>query len=240
MVKQRMLSVVMLVTALNTTNITQNYMTQATFVDAANTPKVMYTTTRVNVRTKPTIKSKIIKTIKTNKKIKVIKKLDNGWSKIVFRGKKRYIYSKYLCRTKQKYIDMDVPSKNGFKSYMSYNCITDTSSNQYSFQQNCYTGEYGIRMKDERYCIAVGSYYTTKIGTKIDLIMQNGSTVKCILADCKADIHTDNTNRQNPNGSIVEFIVDMDSLNHTAKYMGDISYCNKQLKGEIEKIRVYE
>lgn len=239
MIKQRMLSAMMLVVALNTTNI-HNCTTQTMLVNAAKKPKIMYTTTRVNIRTKPTTKSKIVRTVKTNRKIKVVKKLDNGWTKIIFKGKKRYINSKYLSKMKQKYMDMDVPSNNSFKSYMSYRCITNTGSNQYKFQQKCYTGNYGIRMNGERYCIAVGSYYTTKIGTKIDLVMQNGAIIKCILADCKANAHTDSTNRQNPNGSIAEFIVDMNELNSTAKYMGDISYCNKDLKGEIKKMRVYK
>ena len=238
--KQRMLSAMMLGIALNIT--TPNCTTQTMLSVSAkpNPTKTMYTTTGVNVRVKPSAKSKKVKTLKMNTKVVVVKKHKNGWSKIKLKGKYRYICSKYLSKKKVKYVDMSTPSKNGFKSYMSYKCITNTGSKQYKLQQSCYTGNYGIRMKDGRYCIAVGSYYTTKIGTKIDLIMKNGATIKCILADCKADAHTDSTNRQNPNGSIAEFIVDMNSLNRTAKRMGDISYCSEKFKGEIKKIRVYK
>ena len=238
--KQRMLSAMMLGIALNMT--TPNCTTQTMLSVSAkpNPTKTMYTTTGVNVRVKPSAKSKKVKTLKMNTKVVVVKKHKNGWSKIKLKGKYRYICSKYLSKKKVKYVDMSTPSKNGFKSYMSYKCITNTGSKQYKLQQSCYTGNYGIRMKDGRYCIAVGSYYTTKIGTKIDLIMENGATIKCILADCKADAHTDSTNRQNPNGSIAEFIVDMNSLNRTAKRMGDISYCSEKFKGEIKKIRVYK
>ena len=238
--KQRMLSAMMLGIALNMT--TPNCTTQTMLSVSAkpNPAKTMYTTTGVNVRVKPSAKSKKVKTLKMNTKVVVVKKHKNGWSKIKLKGKYRYICSKYLSKKKVKYVDMSTPSKNGFKSYMSYKCITNTSSKQYKLQQSCYTGNYGIRMKDGRYCIAVGSYYTTKIGTKIDLIMENGATIKCILADCKADAHTDSTNRQNPNGSIAEFIVDMNSLNRTAKRMGDVSYCSEKFKGEIKKIRVYK
>ena len=241
MIKQRMLSAMMLGIALNI--ITPNCTTQTMLsISAKPNPtktKTMYTTTRVNVRVKPTVKSRKVKTLDMNTKVKVVK-MSKKWTKIKFKGKYRYICSKYLSKKKVNYVDMDTPSNNSFKSYMSYKCITNTGSKQYKLQQSCYTGNYGIRMKDGRYCIAVGSYYTTKIGTKIDLIMKNGATIKCILADCKADAHTDSTNRQNPNGSIAEFIVDMNSLNRTAKRMGDISYCSEKFKGEIKKIRVYK
>ena len=238
--KQRMLSAMMLGIALNIT--TPNCTTQTMLSVSAkpNPTKTMYTTTGVNVRVKPSAKSKKVKTLKMNTKVVVVKKHKNGWSKIKLKGKYRYICSKYLSKKKVKYVDMDTPSNNSFKSYMSYKCITNRSSKQYKFQQECYTGYYGIRMKDGRYCIAVGSYYTTKIGKKIDLVMENGAIIKCILADCKANAHTDSTNRQNPNGSIAEFIVDMNSLNRTAKRMGDVSYCSEKFKGEIKKIRVYK
>ncbi len=141
---------------------------------------------------------------------------------------------------KETYEDMDTPSDNSFKSYMSYRCITDKSSKQYKFQQKCETGKYGIRVRNDRFCIAVGSYYTTKIGTKIDLVMKNGSIIECVLGDCKDDGDTDKSNRQNPNGSIVEFIVDMNELDNMASKMGDLSYCSKEFEGEIKYIRVYK
>ena len=56
------------------------------------------------------------------------------------------------------YTTKAVPSNNSFKAYMSYTAITNTSSPQYKLQQQAYTGNYGIRMVDDRYCIAVGSY----------------------------------------------------------------------------------
>ena len=228
--------------ALNTTPCTTQTMLTSACDDNKPAYTTMYTTTYVNIRKKPTTKSKIIKTVKTNKKIKVIKPLKNGWSKIRYNGEDRYICSQYLSKKKTKYtyVDMPTPINNSFKSYMDYRCITNTSSIQYKFQQQCYSGRYGVRMKDDRYCIAVGSHYTTKIGTKIDLVMYNGSIVKCILADCKADAHTDATNRQNPNGSIVEFVVDTYNLDSKAKLHGDLSYADKRLKGQIKYIRVYK
>ncbi len=138
------------------------------------------------------------------------------------------------------YSNCDVPSNNTIKSYMDYRCITDKSSRQYKLQQSsAYTGDYGIRMVNERYCIAVGSYYTITIGQHIDVELENGNVIKAILADCKDDAHTDATNRINPNGSVVEFVVDTQTLDNTAKIMGDISYVNGW-DSKIINIKIYD
>ena len=136
------------------------------------------------------------------------------------------------------YVNRNVPSNNTIKSYMDYRCITSTGSNQYRLQRSAYTGDNGLRMVNGRYCIAVGSYYTTTIGQYIDVELKNGKVIKAILADCKADIHTDKTNRINPNGSVIEFVVDTNLLDSTAKRMGDISYVNGW-NSKVINIRVY-
>lgn len=142
--------------------------------------------------------------------------------------------------TEPEYITKYVPSNNSFKSYMSYKAITSKSSPQYKLQQQAYTGEYGIRMVDGRYCIALGSFYSNKIGTKIDLVMANGSVLKCILSDQKANIHTDAQNIRAQDGSVVEFVIDKNSLHPMAKRMGNISYAADKFSGEIKEIRVYQ
>lgn len=133
-----------------------------------------------------------------------------------------------------------VPDNNSFKAYMGYTAITSRTSPQYKLQQQATTGSYGIRMYDGRYCIAVGTYYTSTIGTKIDVVMKNGNVIKCIVGDIKANCHTDATNRANPNGCVVEFIVDTKTMDPTCKRMGDMSYApSGGLQGEIESLRVY-
>ena len=123
---------------------------------------------------------------------------------------------------------------------MSYKAITDKSSQQYKLQTEAYTAEYGIRAVDGRYCIAMGSYYAVKIGTHIDLIMENGSVIECILADCKSNMCTNAANQQDiNNNSVVEFVVDMSSLDKNAKKMGDISYAEDKFRGNIKEIKVY-
>ena len=138
------------------------------------------------------------------------------------------------------WIEMDVPSNNSFKSYMDCSTITDTSSAQYALKYEYLSSASGIMVVDNRFVIALGSYYTTEVGCRVDLVMQNGSVVECIVGDCKADKHTDSMNRQHSvDKSVIEFIVATDNLNEKARQMGDCSYCDERLMGEIEAIRVY-
>ena len=138
-------------------------------------------------------------------------------------------------------ISKSVPGNNSFKSYESYKALTNKKSRQYKLQQVAETNEYGLRIVDGRYCVALGSYYTKSIGQYVDVVMENGAILECILGDAKADIHTDAaTHRQNSNGNVVEFIVDKDSLHSMSKRMGDISYIGEAFKGSIKEIIVYE
>ena len=108
-----------------------------------------------------------------------------------------------------------------FKSYMSYKAITLTSSDQYKLQQIAYTGDYGLRMVDDRYCVALGSRWAKKIGTKLDVYLDDGTVLKVILGDQKQDRHTDSTNSFGlHNGDVLEFIVDMGSLPDMVKAYG--------------------
>lgn len=153
---------------------------------------------------------------------------------------KQDVESKIETTVPNDYNDCDVPSNNSIKSYMDYRCITSRNSRQYQLQHSlAYTGNHGLRMVKDRYCVAVGSYYTTTIGQYIDIELENGSVIRGILADCKADKHTDSTNRINPNGSVVEFVVDTRTLDKTAKKMGDISYVN-DWNSKVVNIKVYE
>ena len=99
-------------------------------------------------------------------------------------------------------------------------------------------------MVGNRYCIAVGSYYTNKVGVKIDLVLssRNGRkhTLKCITADSKADKDTIKNHRVHKDGSVAEFIVKTSALPRKALLMGDVSYAGKQFKGKIVKIKVYK
>lgn len=137
-------------------------------------------------------------------------------------------------------IEKDVLPNNSFKSYMDADTITSRNTDQYKLKAKYVLDpQTGIWTVDERYCIAVGSYYTQSIGTYIDVVMENGNVLQCILGECKRNRDTDHTNRQNPNGSVVEFIVDTSSMPSMVRKMGDCSYGSQLIAGEIQSIIVY-
>lgn len=147
-----------------------------------------------------------------------------------------------VAEPEPQWVEMDVPSNNSFKSYMGAHKITDTSTAQYQLKSEYLDSACGIKLVDgDCYVIALGSYYTTTIGTRVDLVMHNGSIVRCVVGDIKANEHTDGTNRQHLyDNSVVEFIVNTDTLCSEAKSHGDASYCDPRLMGEIKAIRVYK
>lgn len=142
------------------------------------------------------------------------------------------------------YIDLDVPSEKPFKSYMDARMITSTNSAQYKLKSEYELDDSGIYMVDGRYACAIGSYYSTEIGTYFDIVMTSGEVIPCILADCKADEHTDSLGQYTvSNGSIVEFIVHTPTLipNISNRWgnTGDVSTLGGIFEGEIAYIRMY-
>lgn len=196
-----------------------------------------WTIADVHIRREPKENGEIIVTYPWNTKV-TITYIDNDWAQIG--DTEYYINRDFVSESPAHYIDCAVPNNNTIKSYMDYRRITLKSSKQYRLQESlAYTDENGLRMVNGRYCIAVGSYYTTTIGQYIDVELENGRVIQAILADCKADKHTDSTNRINPNGSVVEFVVDADSLESMSKRMGDISYIN-EWNSKVVNVRVYD
>lgn len=197
----------------------------------------VWTTKNIDIKKEPNIVSETIGSYNWNVEMPVTY-IDNDWAKI--KGTEHYVYRDSISENPINFVDCDVPSNNGIKSYMDYKFITSKSSDQYKLQEAlAYTGEYGLRMVNGRYCIAVGSYYTTTIGQYLDIELENGNVIKAILADCKADIHTDITNRINPNGSVIEFVVETENLDNMARKMGDISYVNGW-DSKVVNIKVYD
>lgn len=149
----------------------------------------------------------------------------------------RYIRKNVLSDKKKQYKTKACPS-NSFKSFMPHTAIT--SGKQYGFQRKCYTGDYGLRMYKGRYCIALGSYYTTKIGKKVDLITVKGKVIRCIIGDCKANKDTNASNQKHvSDGSVVEFLVDYRTLDDDIMLHGDISVIGGKFNQEIKCIKVY-
>lgn len=126
------------------------------------------------------------------------------------------------------------------RSFMAFTAVTSKRSAQYAllYGTSAYTdANTGIRMVDGRYCIAVGSGYTKKIGTKIDLVFEDGSIIKCILGDCKSDKDTDVTHRYCKwDGSVAEFIIDKTQFNTNTEHNAVNTAINQY--GKIKKVVV--
>lgn len=117
-----------------------------------------------------------------------------------------------------------ITGQTEFKSYERYTAITRKSSDQYKLQQIAYTGDYGIRMVDGRYCVALGSRWSVTIGEKLDVYMEDGTVIPVILGDCKQDRHTDATNSWGlDNGDVLEFIVDEDMIPDLVRKTGSLN-----------------
>jgi uncharacterized protein YgiM (DUF1202 family) len=207
--------------------------------------KTMYTTDSVNIRSRPNTKSKVLDTYGWNKRVKVIETYNDKWMIISYKKKKCYMASEYLCNTKSKYRKYSVSENSGFKSYEDADCLTDnTELPQGKLKKKYKLDKTGVYKVGNRYCIALGSFYSTKIGTKIDLVLKHKGKkkiLKCILADCKADKDTNSSGQYHMiDGSVVEFVVNTTNLPKKASYItGDISYAAKKFKGIITEIRVY-
>ena len=105
-------------------------------------------------------------------------------------------------------------------SYMDFRTITDMTSDQWAMQQYCYTDPTtGIRMYAGRYCIAVGSGIAIDKGTYIDVTLENGTIIPCVLADCKWDFDTIDT-VVGADGGIIEFVVETEYLPNDVQIMG--------------------
>lgn len=204
-----------------------------------------YAKTTVNIRASPSKNGKIVGQLYWNDKVNIVKKVNKKWYQIEYKKKKRYVYAEYLRKNSYKFKSYSSPSSKTFKSFEDADCITDNANIPQGALKNEYHLDYqsGIWMIGDRYCIAVGSYYTKNIGVKIDLVLSHNGrkhTLKCITADSKADKDTINKHRVHKDGSIVEFIVKTRYLSKRTKIMGDVSYIGKKFKGKVVKIKVYK
>ena len=139
--------------------------------------------------------------------------------------------------SRQNYIDYELPkaTKGSFKTFMDYQTITDETSKQYALQRLAITDENGLRKFNNKYIVAMGTYYSHYVGKEFVLTLDNSQEINVIVGDIKQDIHTD-VNRQYATltGNVVEFIVDEDKLPKKVLRTGDVSQLG--LKGNITRI----
>lgn len=142
-------------------------------------------------------------------------------------------------------ISMSVPRSNtSRKTYMDYRAITSTNSPQYKLQHsgNVYTDNNGFRRVGDKFIVAVGTYFTSNVGSSLIIKLDSGTTFEAIVGDIKANKDTDNQHIQHSSdGSVVEFLVDTNTLEPAIKKMGNCSYSKVyNFKGNIQSITVIE
>lgn len=199
-----------------------------------------YTTANVEVRVSPDKSSNILETYNFNHKIKY-KSYNKEWVEIAYKDSVAYICKDYVSKEKCNSIKYDSPNNNGFKSYMSYSSITTIGSQQDRLQKLAYTGDYGIRMVDGRYCLAIGTAFNSSIGTYFDLVLENGTKIPCVIGDIKSSKHTKSDNiTTKSNGCVSEFIVDISNLDSNAKKAGDMSFVCEEWSSPVAQFYIYE
>jgi len=194
---------------------------------------IKYSVGNVNVRTEPNTDSEVVCTLIEYEPIRVWE-THTDW----YETKSGYYIRKDLLTD-------EVPSYqvyslySTFKSFTDWQLVTASDTPQYKLlRSESYSGDYGIRMVDGRYCVALASSFNCRIGQKFDIILENDEIIPCIMCDQKDDLDTDGMYTLD-NGCATEFYVDTNILYHPAKHAGDLS----EIPGwnsSVVKIKVYE
>lgn len=128
----------------------------------------------------------------------------------------------------------------GMKCYEDYKCITDNTSRQYELQTIACTDKDGFRKIDDRYLVAIGTYFEADCGTLFDIILENGEKIPAIVGDIKADIHTDVWNVYSGGICATEFIIDSDVMSGELLAIGDVSYYRDRWISKVKALYVYD
>lgn len=139
-----------------------------------------------------------------------------------------------------------------FKPYTRYTAYNVIGSTQRRLQIASTTDERtGIRVVTDhecnpRYCVALGTHWAgahpEHIGRYVDVVMENGCVLKCVLGDVKRQ--EDTKGKQNKYGAInndmLEFIVDEKKLSAAVKACGNVSKAGPEFEGDVKEIIVYD
>ena len=131
---------------------------------------------------------------------------------------------------------MSIPNIGDKKTYMSYRMIKKNSNQgRIVYSDEAWTDQDGLRLWQEYYCVALGSYYGA-VGDKFWVETDKGNKYKVIKADEKSDVHTDPSNKYTvATNCMMEWLVDIDKLNVNIKKSGNINNIDK-VSGKIVKI----
>ena len=158
-------------------------------------------------------------------------------------GRKKLCYSGFSNVERTTTLEkMGLPDVSGeIKTFAYYTAVTAKSTPQYRLlnSKECYTDKKtGVRMVDGCYCVAMGSYYGSTIGTKYRITFDTGKEINVILCDQKADIHTNSTHQYAAAKDVLEFYCEKAMIPHIIHTYGN--YNNIDIfHGAITKIEKY-
>lgn len=207
-------------------------------IKLSETLKTGFTSATVNVRSEASLNSEVVGIFPFNSYIEYMDYNDD-WVVIFERGIPQYVYRSYVSGEEIPYTTMKVTGDIR-KSFMDYTTITSVSSNQYKIQSSkAYTGESGVRMVNGRYLIAIGSFYSKEVGQYIDLVLENGTVIPCIIGDCKSDKDTMNNHATGKDGSTAEFIIQTSAVSSDVRKSGDCSDIDESWESPVIEVRIY-
>ena len=139
------------------------------------------------------------------------------------------------------------PNYTGMKKWESYTSIKSTYGRSYEIthSEEAYTDKDGFRMIANRYLLSVGSGVCKTIGTYLDVVLENGTVIECIMGDGQPDQYSDPVNHIftiiDKNYCCSEFIVHNKEgvLNPTVRKSGDCSNKQDDWKSPVKKIKIY-
>ena len=115
-----------------------------------------------------------------------------------------------------------------FKSMMDYRKITSKGTAQYKYREIASDdSETGIRVYQGRYLIAISISFGN-VGDFIDVKLDSGQIIPAVIGDIKA-----NTSCKHPDGSMIEFIVNIDKIDNRIKRLGSF---NEMFTGNVVEV----
>jgi hypothetical protein len=124
---------------------------------------------------------------------------------------------------------------SGFRSWMPYTAITQTSSLQYKVVRLATPDSNGLLKIDDKVVVALGTGWSLNVGDTAKVVTEFGE-FDIVVGDIKADCHTDSANKVTlHNGCVVEFIVDQSTLDSQIKVSGNVASLD-QYRGRVLSI----
>ena len=131
--------------------------------------------------------------------------------------------------------NLEVKAPGTFKSFMDGCCITDDTSEAYWQLMKMYPDENGIYSEGYYKGVAMASYYGN-VGDKFKITLSSGQVFMGVMTDIKQERHIDDNMADKVNGSLIEFVVDTESLPEEVRISGSLDCIYEGQILKIEKL----